>query len=240
MAELTIDFAGIGVAKSGTTWIAKCLDEHPGVCMALGKETNYFLVHSILSSLPVNTRYYGRSHQGDGFDWYRSRFEHRRPGQIAGEYSNAYLGDPESARLLHEHNPRVKLLCCFRNPVDMMYAAYYQLSRVQPLPDSFEETLRRYPAFHDYGRYRHNLEPFLARFPREQMLLMLHEDMRADPPAFFRRICEFLGVDPEVRPPSVGQRVNPRTVVRSRRIRDLRAASGCACCSGAPASGRWC
>ena len=164
------------------------------------------------------------AHYDEGLEWYKEKFSHHRDGQLYGEFSNAYLADPESAGLLHAHNPEMKLLCCFRNPVDAAYAGYYQLSRVQPLPDTFEEMLERYPQMLEYGRYHHNLQPFLKLFPRERFHLMLFEDIKADPVAFYRGICAFLGIDPSFVPQAVNQRVNPRTVLRSRALRNLRCA----------------
>lgn len=221
MSEFKLDFAGIGIAKSGTTWLAACLSEHPGVCMAYGKETNYFMKHHVASALPLRTRFHV-AHNDEGLEWYKARFAHHKPGQLRGEYSNGYVGDPEAARLLHEHNPDLKILCCFRNPVEVMYAGYHQLARIQPLPGSFEATLEKYPAFLEYGRYLRNLQPFLARFPRENLLLMVYDDIKLDSRAFFRRICTFLGIDEEFVPPSLDRRINPRTLLRSKRIRDLR------------------
>jgi len=224
MSGFKLDFSGIGAAKAGTTWIAHCLGEHPSVCMAHGKETNFFLRKHISSCLPVRRYQYGSAHYDEGFEWYEQKFRHHRAGQLYGEFSNAYLADPESAGLLHAHNPAMKLLCCFRNPVDAAYAGYYQLSRVQPLPDTVEEALARYPQLIEYYCYHRNLQPFLRLFPRERMHFMVFEDIRADTTGFFRGICDFLGIDSSFVPQALNQRVNPRTVLRSRTLRDLRCA----------------
>ena len=214
------------MAKAGTTWIAQCLGEHPAVCMAMGKEPNFFLRTHISSILPVRRYNYAMAHYDEGIEWYKQKFTHHRPGQLRGEFSNAYLADPESAGLLHAHNPEMKLLCCFRNPVEAAYAAYFQLSRVQPLPETGEETLARYPQLLDYYRYHRNLQPFLKLFRRERIHFMVFNDIRQDPAAFYRGICEFLDIDPSVAPPSLHQQVNPRTVLRSRRLRNLRGWAG--------------
>jgi hypothetical protein len=224
--DFKLDFSGIGVAKAGTTWIAHCLGQHPAVCMAMGKEANFFLRKHIASILPVRRYHYGRSHYDEGLEWYKQKFTHHRAGQLNGEFSNGYLADPESAGLLHAHNPDMKLLCCFRNPVDAGYAGYFELSRVQPLPETAEETLARYPQLLEYYRYHHNLQPFLKLFPRERILFMVFDDIRTDPAGFYRRICDFLGIDASFVPPSLNERVNPRTVLRSRRLRNLRGAVG--------------
>ena len=221
-----LDFTGIGVGKAGTTWIARCLGEHPSVCMARGKETNFFLRKHVASVLPARRHHFGRAHYDDGLEWYKERFTHHRPGQLYGEFSNGYLADPETAGLLHAHNPAMKLLCCFRNPVDATYAGYYEMSRFQPLPGTAEETIARYPQLLDYYRYHRNLQPFLKLFPRERIHFMFFEDIKADPVRFFGRICAFLGIDPSFVPPSLHQRVNPRTVLRSRVVRNLRCAIG--------------
>jgi len=222
MDEFRLDFCGIGVAKAGTTWIAQCLGEHPSVCMALGKEANFFLRKHISSDLPVRRYHYGVAHYDEGFEWYQQKFSHHKPGQVRGEFSNGYLADPECAGLLHAHNPEMKLICSFRNPVDAAYAAYYELSRVQPLPDTFDGALARYPHFLQYCRYHHNLQPFLKLFPRERFHLMLFDDIRADPAGAYRSIGRFLEIDSSFLAPSVSQRVNPRMVVRSRRLRNVR------------------
>jgi Sulfotransferase domain len=223
MSEFKLDFTGIGAAKAGTTWIAGCLAEHPAVCMALPKEANFFLRKHIASCFPVPRYHDGTAHYDEGFAWYEQRFRHHRPGQLYGEFSNAYLADPECAGLLHAHNPKLKLLACFRNPVDAAYAGYFQLSRVQPLSDVFEDFLAAYPHLLEYGRYHRHLQPFLKLFPREQIRFMLFDDIRPDPPAFYRGICEFLGVEFHASQ-KLGQLVNPRTVLRSRTIRNLRCA----------------
>jgi hypothetical protein len=226
MGEFKLDFCGIGAAKAGTTWIARCLGEHPSVCMALSKETNFFLRKHISSVLPVRRYHYGAAHYDEGLEWYKRKFSLHKPGQLYGEFSNAYLADPESAGLLHAHNPGMKLLCCFRNPVDTAYSGYFQLSRVQPLPDTFEESMARYPELLEYGRYHHNLQPFLKQFSRERFHLMLFDDIKTDPVAFYRGICEFLEIDSSFVPQTVSQRVNPRMVLRSRVLRNLRCTIG--------------
>ncbi len=37
-----VDFIGIGAQKAATSWIAKCLIEHPEICLAASKETHFF------------------------------------------------------------------------------------------------------------------------------------------------------------------------------------------------------
>ena len=225
MGEFKLDFCGIGVGKAGSSWIARCLGEHPAVCMPRFKETNFFLRKSISASshLPA-LRQRELSHYDEGFEWYEERFSHREPGQLCGEFSPLYFADPECAGLLYAHNPRMKLLCCFRNPADVAYSGYFELSLTHPLPGTFEAFMDEYPQLLAYGRYYDNLQPFLKQFPRESIHLMLFDDIVADPVAAYRGLCRFLEIDSSFVPASVSQRVNPRTVLRSRTLRNLRCA----------------
>src|SRR5688500_19770050 len=104
MGEFQLDFSGIGVAKAGTTWIARCLAEHPSVCMALSKETNFFLRKHIASSLP-RAHYYSTAHYEEGFEWYKRKFARHQPGKRNAEFSNPYLPDWEPAPLIHPTHP---------------------------------------------------------------------------------------------------------------------------------------
>lgn len=217
MAEFRLDFCGIGVLKAGTSWVAKCLAEHPAVCMARFKETNFFLARNLYPTLPAG-RLKGGPRYAEGFGWYERHFSHRQAGQLCGEFSPVYISDPECAELLHAHNPQMKLLCSFRSPADAAYAAYHQLSRFRPLPSTFEAFLDQFPELLEYGRFHCHLLPFLQRFGRERVHLLLFDDICADPAATFRDICRFLEIDPTVEPPSLRRRVNPRTVLRSRRL----------------------
>lgn len=216
-----VNFAGIGVAKSGTTWLSHCLREHPQVCMAAGKETNYFIEDHPLASLPVQG-YLGRSHLHEGFDWYKSRYEHHEPGQVRGEFSVCYLGAAETPGMLRDHNPAMKLICIYRNPVEAVYSAYHQLHRIQPIHEPMEVFIEKHSDLLEYFNYYTNTKRFLDVFGREQMLLMPYEDIKDDPEGVYVRVCRFIGVDDTHRPAKLHERVNPSRVVRSRFVRDVR------------------
>ena len=48
------------------------------------------------------------------------RYFHKR----VGEASTAYLTDPKSARMIHNFNPKSKILIILRNPADRAYSSY--------------------------------------------------------------------------------------------------------------------
>jgi hypothetical protein len=73
--------------------------------------------------------------------------------------------------------------------------------------------------YRDIARYAQQVERYLTVFGPGQVCVVLYDDLVADPAATYRRVLEFLGVDPDHRPEF--EVVNANKVVRSTRVRDL-------------------
>ena len=58
------------------------------------------------------------------------------------------------------------------------------------------------------------MDRFLELFPREQILVLLFDDMKQDLSAFLRKIFLFLNVDPAFVPPNLEKRYNPASITR--------------------------
>ena len=93
------------------------------------KETNYFLTQYITENLDRKDRQFMTARHDQGIEWFQSLFDHCRSGQITGEFSPACLSDPQFPKLLYEHNPDMKLIVCYRNPVDVIYSGIFELSK---------------------------------------------------------------------------------------------------------------
>jgi hypothetical protein len=85
------DFVGVGVQKSGTTWLADVLGQHPGVLLRR-KEISFFVRHF---------------HRGWG--WYEAFFEGKE-GRLAGELSVNHLYSPRAETARREFYPSWNLL----------------------------------------------------------------------------------------------------------------------------------
>jgi hypothetical protein len=205
---LRLDFIGVGVAKAGTSWLAACLGQHPGLCMAEPKELNYFCDRAIWPRYRVNNRL--------GPDWLAQRFEQCRSGQRLGEFSPNYFCDERSPELIHQHNPECRLIFCLRHPVEVLVSFYHQIRRESPVSDSFEEFLRKYPSILQMGRLHFHIQRFLHLFPRGRCLFLLFEDMQQDPALALSQTYSFLGVDPDFAPAELNRRVNEAQAPRSR------------------------
>ena len=69
-----------------------------------------------------------------------------------------------------------------------------ELERMLAEPTYFSHAWWNY-TYAARGRYAEQLERWLAAFPREQLLVLLTDDLAADTAGTYRRTLEFLGVD---------------------------------------------
>jgi hypothetical protein len=157
------------------------------------------------------------------FDEYLALFD-AGAGKLCGEGSVWYLYSQVAALHIRRFNPHAKIIIMLRNPVDCMYSMHtfsvYQGN--QDLLD-FEEALaaipdrmqgRRLPKGRKWpeGRIRRSLlyteivkftaqiERYLQEFRREQVLILLFDDLIQDTARVYRQTLEFLGVEPTFQP----------------------------------------
>jgi hypothetical protein len=211
------DFFIVGAPKCGTTAMYSYLRVHPQVFMPFHKEPLYF-------GADLHRRYGQMSeHQ------YLNLFVDARPEQRAGEASAWYLYSKAAAREIHDFAPQAGIIVMLRNPVDVMYAQHSQLlfNRQETIVD-FGEALdaepdrrqgRRLPTgplrpenlfYRDMVRFADQLERYLEIFGRERVHVIVHDDLRRDTPGVYRRVLEFLEVEPAFQPPFDLKNTNKR------------------------------
>jgi hypothetical protein len=172
------DFLGIGALKAGTTYIDAMLRSHPEVCLPNGvKEVEFF------------TRHF---HRGAG--WYRQQFR-GCAGRVTGEVSPQYLFDPEAAGRIHDLIPEARLIVSVRDPVQRAYSQYKHWVQETAYRRSFDQFLTEHPGAVDRGRYSRSLGPYLDWFGRDQLLVVVFEDLVDQPVVAMQAVYRFLGVD---------------------------------------------
>jgi Sulfotransferase domain len=208
--DIKLDFVGVGAVKSGTSWLATCLGEHPELCMADPTCLNYFCENMIWPEFraPANL----------GAKWLADRFVHCKPGQRLGELSPNYLCDAQSPHLIFSHNPECRLIFSFRHPVEALTSFYYQIAKESVVPETVEDFLDAYPEVRRMGLYHLHVQTFLKVFPREQCLFLLFDDIQRNATAVLEHCFSFLGVAHDFIPPSLNRRVNERKIPRSKSL----------------------
>ncbi len=187
------NFIGLGVQRAGTSWIHNCLYEHPQIYMPPEKEISFF------------NYYYSK-----GPEWYTNCFRACGPDQLAGEISPDYLCTMEAAERIYNWNPELKFIISLRNPVERAVSAYrYFVNRGDiPRHKSFNEVVSDRPGFVKRGFYHEQIWHYLKYFSKEQILILIYEDIASDPYQFIQHIYRFLGVDPSFRPSVAQQKIN--------------------------------
>ncbi|MGZ8794278.1 MAG: sulfotransferase family protein [Gaiellaceae bacterium] len=206
----------VGAPKSGTTSLYEYLEGHPDVFMSPVKEPFYFSP-DVVSGRPRFTF-------GEDESEYLSLFANARQEKRAGEASVRYIFSREAPRLIREFQPDARIVAILRNPIDILYAGHNERVSIgtESLLD-FEEALsadaerlegRRlrpgsnalWATYRPTARHGDNLANWLSIFPRHQMHVIIFDDFAADTPGAFRRLLEFLEVDPDYRPASFSAR----------------------------------
>ncbi len=202
-------FVCVGGAKCGTTSLYEYLRGHPGIFLPAQKELHFFSAPDLLQR-PNGPRM--RSVLDDIVTTeaeYRRHFAGMREGQIGGDISPSYLNSEHAPEAICELLGAPKIIILLRNPVDRMFSQYMHLRRAAREELSFEDALaaeneRSAQGWGDMWLYRHSayaaerVRRYIETFGRDNVLVVISEQMRGDLPATVRTILEFIGVSPDV------------------------------------------
>ncbi len=179
-------FLVIGAMKAGTTSLWHYLRAHPQVFMPDLKEFQFFS---------------DERHWAQGMDWYRAHFDLSGSALARGEASTGYTKFPRPddvpARIAAEL-PAVKLVYVVRDPIERIRSHYLHSVHKQRETRPLAEAVRAAPAYLAISRYRTQIDQYLACFPRDQLLVITADQLRADRVTTLHTVFEFIGVDPGV------------------------------------------
>jgi hypothetical protein len=188
-----IDFIGIGTGKSGTTWLADMLRQHPDIYYPESrKELSYFNKFMPQDYETPNPDY------NKQLDWYHHFFRNRNSGQICGEITPSYLSNENAAQDIYTYHPGIKIFCILRHPVERSYSEYlYSIQNGVSRADSFEKAIKLNPEKYLHtSLYYKNLQAFYKFFPPQNIGIFFFDDLKNDKLSFLNDIWRFLNVGP--------------------------------------------
>jgi len=190
------NFLIIGVQKGATTWLANCLGQHPDVFMVEIKEIHFF-----------------HRHFEKGLKWYESHFNDWSGQTAVGEATPGYVYFPEvPGRIKATLGDEIKFIVSLRHPVDRAYSEFWMhLSRGRiPADTDFRTFFQQGDRFGMRGRghYFAQLSRYLEYFPRENMLVLIYEEIKRDGQKAVGGCLEFLGVDSQFVPDALRTKAN--------------------------------
>jgi hypothetical protein len=178
------DFIVAGVRKCGTTWLDRCLREHPQIFMPSATKELFFF-----------DRYWSR-----GVAWYGEYFADCPPDRLCGEVSPTYFTEPKAPERILSVAPDAKLVFVFRHPVERVISLYHHMRARGDTSLSLSEAIEKIPELIEEGFYARHFARFRTTFAPSSIHAILLDDIEADPHAAFRALFTFVGADPSFSP----------------------------------------
>lgn len=197
-----------GPPKCASTSLYFYLKQHPDIFMSPVKQTRFF-----------SEKY------NEGIQFYvNNYFSEKKSEEMAGEATPGYFCYPFVVERIHNFNPEMKLIFCFRNPVERAFSGWNMriengtetLSFQQALkenlkqrelvtfliePDTpqWKETLNHtnnsYRLYIEGSLYAFNLKHYYRFFRPEQIKIIFIDSLKHDFEGTMKSIFSFLGVD---------------------------------------------
>lgn len=220
-------FLILGAAKSGTTTLYEHLRSHPSVYVSPVKEPRFFALEgrdpTELAHLPHRLV--------TDWDEYLTLFDGARPDQARGEASVGYLAGKGVVERVQRRVPDAALAVILRHPAEATWSSFQMARRNEGVRASLHELIDSEPVAPRTDLewdamptsvvrsrlYHAHLTRWLAAFPRDQLLILLHDDLARDPATVLLALYRHIGVSPEEAHP-LDARHNVGSAPRSARL----------------------
>jgi len=183
-------FLIVGAQKCGTTTLFDILNEHPEVNMSKIKEVNFF---------NSKTKY------KKGLEYYSSFF--KKPDKIqkiTGEATPGYMNSKGVANKIKKDLGNVKIVMILRDPIKRAYSQYWDNRRHlkenlsenliidRYLDSNYNQNTRGYFSRGVYFKY---IEEYLRHFNRDDLHIIIFEDLVREPEKELFKLYSFLEIN---------------------------------------------
>ncbi|MEQ8381539.1 MAG: sulfotransferase [Coleofasciculus sp. A1-SPW-01] len=183
------NFIVVGAHKAATTSIHNYLRQHPDIYLISNKGSDRLSRKPYINSL-------------EDAEEYLAQFQGATTQKVLGEVSSVYLhGNGVASRIQHLF-PSIKIIAVLRNPAERTYSHilwagnnYFTTREIKDfdsvvLSIFFNQEKFRKPSF-----YYQNLKKYFNVFDKEQIKILLYDDLVHDKQKFFKELLTFIGVD---------------------------------------------
>lgn len=192
-----------GAGKAGTTSLYRYAAEHPQVDVSAIKEPWFFTQEVGRNPGKGHTPQALTSNWNRGIEWYESLYSHAAAHNARGEAS-PYMARPDAPALIYKVIPQVKLVFILRHPVERVISHYWQDRKMaRRLPSLDQGITHNHHLVQNQiveSGYKEQLERFFRFFSREQVLILLFEDLPVRPYDLLGAMFHHIGVDPSFTP----------------------------------------
>lgn len=209
--SLVVDGFLMGVSKAASTWIHRCLREHPDVFVPKSDSLKFF-----------DLRYHL------GMPEYEKNFVGAPAHSLIVDASPTYLRSPVAARRISRHFPDARFVISLRNPIDRAFSQYWHEKKQGRLLYNFDDCLKQFllfPWIIEHGFYTTHLLRLLDFYPKERVRVVLYDSLLSQPSVFLDEVLQGLQIQRGTFMPTVlGQRVNQAGAKETGGVKALRAA----------------
>lgn len=177
------DLVICGAARSGTSYLASLLSQHPSIDPGAVKESNYF-----------------SANLDRGDTWYDDLFEDREDGilRLDASMSYTYVQYPEALATLAAASPAAVMIYSVRDPLERLFSHYslshdyFQREQAQTLGAA----LAGRDVYAGASRYNLWLERLQESFPVERIVVVPFDAVTTHTREVVDQLCGVLGIDP--------------------------------------------
>lgn len=200
------NFIIIGPPKSGTTSLYNYLKQHPDIYLPETKELHYFTYEFLKENAngPGDRDVLPRL--CSTYQEYENNYLHVNDEKAIGEISPSYFYYAHVSERIIRELGSVKILMILRNPVQKAFSQYVHMVSEKRETLTFYEALmeeRKRAALHwlDIWRYAEStlyadrIKKYIEVFGRDNVKVLLFEEMVNSPDTFMSDLYTYLGVD---------------------------------------------
>ncbi|WP_421875635.1 sulfotransferase family protein [Marinoscillum sp.] len=180
-----LDFVGIGVSKSATSWLAKNLMEHPGVFIPNSKELHFFNGRKV----PYD----------DSLKYLKNLYKDKISLFLCGEFTPRYFASREALLRIRESCPDTKIILSLRNPIERALSQhkYFVYNKKK---ENCLNPMKAFKGFYkadyiDKSLYSENLRYLLSLFNSANIKVVFYDDIVTEPQLVFDAVCDFLKIE---------------------------------------------
>jgi len=205
------NFIIIGAMKSATTSLYAYLKQHPDIFMTdikepmffnnLNKKNTFIIKEGRKKRTKINT-----------FEEYYTLFRNANNQKAIGEASPEYIYTKECPELIKKHLPNTKIIAILRQPIERAYSNFLHAKRsgkenIKDFITAIDEEEYRIkkdwsPLYHyiNKGYYFKQLERYYKLFEKENIKIILFDELKKNPVKTTQNVFRFLNVDDSFTP----------------------------------------
>lgn len=193
-----VNFLVIGTQKSGTTALYKYLSIHNEISLPKQKELHFFDNDENFTNSYID------------YDKYHLHFFINNKTKAIGEITPIYIYWDSAIKRIWQYNPDMKIIVLFRNPIYRAYSHwnmesdrncenltfYNALKEEEKRAKSCLPNKDRVHSYIDRGYYVEQLRNIYRFFPKKQILVIKHEELKNNHKLVLSQISNFLDISP--------------------------------------------